>query len=56
MRIRYFSDCFVNAVDYTYENIIDRELTGEGFGTKISVAFDEWLGKRKEARFSFYVW
>jgi len=38
---------FVNTVDYTYENIVDQQLTDEEFRTKISAAFDEWLEKAK---------
>lgn len=38
---------FANTVDYTYENIVDQELTDDEFRAKISVAFDEWLEKAK---------
>lgn len=37
----------INTVDYTYENIVDQQLTDEEFRTEISAAFDEWLEKAK---------
>ena len=37
---------FANTVDYTYENIVDQELTDDEFRAKISAAFNEWLGKK----------
>jgi hypothetical protein len=41
------ADRFVNTVDYTYESINDQELSEEEFRSRISAAFDEWLGKSK---------
>jgi hypothetical protein len=43
------ADRFVNTIDYTYENIINQELTDDEFRTRISAAFNKWLRKSKEA-------
>ncbi len=42
------ADRFANTMDYTYENIINQELTDDEFRTRISAGFNEWLEKSKD--------